>query len=119
MSPAVAQQVQAAAAQSAPAAAGGAASNEAAYEEAFKQGYEYAVQQFMQQQQAQTLSGSTEQQLASLQQNNEEYERMVREKTESLRAREYRCAPPERRCLAARTPEPSARTSARPLLRPF
>ena len=94
MSPAVAQQVQAAAAQSAPAAGGGAASNEAAYEEAFKQGYEYAVQQFMQQQQAQVQSGSSEQQLASLQQNNEEYERMVREKTESLRAREYRCAPP-------------------------
>jgi muramoyltetrapeptide carboxypeptidase LdcA involved in peptidoglycan recycling len=70
-----------------------AAPNEAPNEvlqRAFQQGVDYATQQLAQQQAALDAS-SRQQRLGDLQHTNEDQERELRERTEALRRREYRC----------------------------
>ena len=61
---------------------------------AFQQGVDYASQQ-----QAEIDAALRQQRLEELQQANEEQEKILRERTEALRRREYRCTPPHRICL--------------------
>ena len=90
-------------------AGGPPADGNAQSQDAFRQGYEYAVQQFGQQQ-AQEQAALQQRQLNYLQQSNEDHERKVAEHTQALRAREYRCgldspaAHPF--CLRTSTPHP-------------